>query len=297
MSISINLVKDGVFPIMFNRDGSSVKKQPETGFNSVGVLQGEGALVGVPSLFIRFSGCNLRCTFNSSVDGKSNLCDTSYSSFTPEINRMKVEDVVELVEANLKNSNCRHVVITGGEPMCQQQPLIELCKQLKDFGLHITLETNGTIFNLEVAKYVDLYSISPKLSNSEPTDDKLNGVYLADNLIEQHKNRRRNIAVIQKFIDCCWESNPSGDYVTRSRDHNFQLKFVVTDPQDISEIQKDFLHHLEGFEASDILLMPEGITSDELKSKSMWVVGECIRNGYRFCNRLHVELFGHLRSV
>ena len=229
------------------------------------------------------------CTFSNKDGSLTNLCDTSYSSFNPENNRMKIEDILKIVEINLTHSKGRHIVITGGEPMCQQEALLELCRGLKELGCHITLETNGTIFNHKVAYYVDLYSISPKLSNSNPTEEKLRGItdfFVSDNLMEQHKNKRRNLTVIQKFIDSCWEFK-FGD----ERGHR------LTDEKDILEIQDEFLHDLEGWEPSDILLMPEGVTVNELNAKSHWLVEQCIRNGYRYCPRLHVELFGLKRSV
>jgi 7-carboxy-7-deazaguanine synthase len=66
-------------------------------------LQGEGALVGVPSVFIRTSGCNLRCSW----------CDTPYTSWQPEGNELSIEQILDEVKAH----PARHVVVTGGEPM------------------------------------------------------------------------------------------------------------------------------------------------------------------------------------
>ena len=66
-------------------------------------IQGEGELTGIPSVFVRTSGCNLRCRW----------CDTKYSSWTPEGENVDIEELVEKV----CSYPARHVVITGGEPM------------------------------------------------------------------------------------------------------------------------------------------------------------------------------------
>jgi 7-carboxy-7-deazaguanine synthase len=113
-------------------------------------LQGEGALVGVPSVFIRTSGCNLRCSW----------CDTPYTSWQPEGSEMPLEQILEQVEAH----PARHVVVTGGEPMILPD-IVPLTSRLHELGRHITVETAGTVFRPVAC---DLMSISPKLSNSTP---------------------------------------------------------------------------------------------------------------------------------
>ncbi|MBI4908810.1 MAG: 7-carboxy-7-deazaguanine synthase QueE, partial [Acidobacteria bacterium] len=115
-------------------------------------IQGEGVLAGVPSVFVRTSGCNLRCVW----------CDTPYTSWSPEGVDMTIAAIVERVAADSKG----HVVVTGGEPMIQPQ-IGELTRALRGLGQHITIETAGTVAP-EVE--CDLMSISPKLSNSTPLD-------------------------------------------------------------------------------------------------------------------------------
>lgn len=113
-------------------------------------VQGEGSLVGAPSIFIRTSGCNLRCRW----------CDTPYTSWSPEGSEMSVQSILEQVRAY----GARYAVITGGEPMIAQG-LKELANGLRALRTHITVETAGTIFQ-ELP--CDLMSISPKLSHSTP---------------------------------------------------------------------------------------------------------------------------------
>jgi 7-carboxy-7-deazaguanine synthase len=113
-------------------------------------LQGEGGLVGMPSIFVRTSGCNLRCRW----------CDTPYTSWNPEGEEMTIDAIM----AATRKYPASHVVVTGGEPMIA--PAIgELTARLKRVGMHVTIETAGT-FWADVR--CDLLSISPKLTNSTP---------------------------------------------------------------------------------------------------------------------------------
>src|ERR1700722_10543374 len=110
-------------------------------------IQGEGMLAGIPSVFVRTSGCNLRCTW----------CDTPYTSWQPE----GVERDIESIAAEVERYGASHVVVTGGEPMIAPQ-MEELTDRLKQ---HITIETAGTV---DAHVRCDLMSISPKLANSTP---------------------------------------------------------------------------------------------------------------------------------
>src|SRR5437016_9766831 len=115
-------------------------------------IQGEGALVGVPSVFIRTSGCNLRCSW----------CDTPYTSWRPEGTDLTLDQITDEVRAH----PARHVVVTGGEPMIAPE-IVPLTQRLHDAGLHITIETAATVFQPVAC---DLMSISPTLANSTPGD-------------------------------------------------------------------------------------------------------------------------------
>jgi 7-carboxy-7-deazaguanine synthase len=113
-------------------------------------LQGEGSLIGVPSVFVRTSGCNLRCSW----------CDTPYTSWQPEGNERSIDEILEQVSGY----PARHVVVTGGEPMIAPE-MVALTRKLRARGRHITIETAGTVF---APVECDLMSISPKLANSIP---------------------------------------------------------------------------------------------------------------------------------
>src|SRR3712207_3366955 len=111
-------------------------------------IQGEGKLAGVPSVFVRASGCNLRCAW----------CDTPYASWEPEGEDVPAEEIARRVAGY----GARHVVLTGGEPMIMPD-VAELCRRLKDAGHHLTIETAATVWK-DVP--LDLASLSPKLANS-----------------------------------------------------------------------------------------------------------------------------------
>ena len=220
-------------------------------------IQGEGLLAGVPSIFIRTSGCNLRCHW----------CDTPYASWKPEGPEMSVQEILEKISA----WNCDHVVLTGGEPMIAPD-LPELAAVLKKQKKHITIETAGTILPNGIP--CDLASLSPKLSNSTPSPER------DPAWAKKHEATRLQPEVISEWI----------------RNYPFQLKFVVSSELDLAEI-KDLLSRLPPVPLHQILLMPEGIDVKTLATRSPWLVDICKREGFRFCPRLQIELFGHKRGT
>jgi len=136
-------------------------------------IQGEGIWAGVPSVFVRISGCNLRCSW----------CDTPYASWHPE---GEILDVDEIVRQALAPA-IRHVVITGGEPMLFE-PVVDLAHRLKAGGTIITIETAGTVFQ---SLPCDLMSVSPKLANSTPDDPHWGPI---------HEASRTNIEVLTALL-------------------------------------------------------------------------------------------------
>ena len=159
-------------------------------------LQGEGALTGVPSVFVRTSGCNLRCRW----------CDTPYTSWEPEGQAWTVDAIVAEVE---RHAGVRHVVLTGGEPLVAKH-IDVLTRRLYSAGYHLTVETAGTIY---AALPVDLWSISPKLADSTPGPE-------AGDWQARHEAARYRPEVIRQLM-------AAGEH---------QLKFVVTSPDDLAEI-------------------------------------------------------------
>lgn len=220
-------------------------------------IQGEGKLAGVPSVFVRASGCNLRCTW----------CDTPYASWHPEGEEQSVDQIV----ARVNQFNAGHVVLTGGEPMIMPD-IAELCDRLHATSYHITIETAATVFK---PVKLHLASLSPKLSNSTPHKRD------AGRFAAAHERQRINVPVIQQFIDA------SPDY---------QLKFVVAAETDLAEIDA-MLATLRGWTPADVLLMPEGTDPATLRSRAGWIAEVCKSRGFRYCPRLHVELYGNRRGT
>lgn len=280
----LRLVKDGIFPVVRDREGHLLLSAVATELNIAGTVQGEGKLMGVPSLFVRLSGCNLRCAWQFS-NGSVTLCDTPCASYyASEYEEWQVSDILKVIAHNLGNT--RHVVITGGEPLLQKEALTILVKELKQqLHLHITIESNGTLFDHELAQWIDLFSLSPKLKNSIPDDDKLQqlGITIGRSHIAHHKNIRYNISVLQQYIDICQQYN----------NKDFQLKFVISMRDESEEIKEDFLYKLKGVSPQDVLLMPAGATIEEQRKSIKEVLFASIKNGWRFAPRLQLELFGN----
>ena len=220
-------------------------------------IQGEGKLSGVPSAFVRSSGCNLRCVW----------CDTPYASWSPEGGEKSVAEVV----AWAAGTGARHAVFTGGEPVIQADAT-DLCAALSDAGLHVTLETAGTVFK---PLRINLLSLSPKLANSTPWQRE------GGRFARIHNEKRLNFDAMQRLIDAA---------------PNLQLKFVVAAEGDLSEVEF-VLSMLRGWEPADVLLMPEGTNAATLDARSDWLAEACKRTGFRFCPRLHVYLYGNARGT
>jgi organic radical activating enzyme len=232
-------------------------------------LQGEGASIGRPSVFVRLSGCNLRCHW----------CDTPYTwnfagtpyqhredgpdaaaKYERDANRLvwKVEEVAAAVSAY----DCRYLVVTGGEPLLQQPALAALCARLGP-DYHVEIESNGTIpLTPPLAPYVHQLNLSPKLShsgNAEP--DRVRTDVLA----------------------------------TYATDARAWFKFVVAEAEDVDEV--DELAAVAAIAADRILLMPEGVTGAALRERMTWLAPLCLARGYRLSDRLHIHLYGDTRGT
>lgn len=216
-------------------------------------IQGEGKLAGVPSVFVRSTGCNLRCAW----------CDSPTTSWQPAGESLSVDEILRRVNS----FDAHHVVVTGGEPMIAAE-IGPLTQCLRQAGKHITIETAATIWQDGIE--CDLASVSPKLSNSTPDAAE------HPEWAKRHQARRINLDVIRRFADFS----------------DRQLKFVVCRRGDLDEIQA-LLGDIGGVPPADVLLMPEGITAMALQDKGAWLAELCKAHGYRFCPRLHIELYGH----
>ncbi|WP_049923072.1 7-carboxy-7-deazaguanine synthase QueE [Halopiger djelfimassiliensis] len=224
-------------------------------------LQGEGTLAGVPSVFVRTSGCNLRCWF----------CDSYHTSWEPTHAWMDLDEILSEVESH----GADHVVLTGGEPLLHEES-VALLEALDDRGYHTTVETNGTIYR---DAPIDLASVSPKLESSTPTPERAPDDADASRLEDRHESDRIDIDSLARLVET----------------YEFQLKFVVTDADDMPELEA-LLGTLRDeatvpIRDEDVLLMPEGATRNRLAETRSRVADLAMEYGYRYTPRLHVDLW------
>ncbi len=238
-------------------------------------LQGEGKLAGVPSVFVRVAGCNLRCGW----------CDTPYASWHPEGEEM----TAGAIAGEVRKHPAGHVVLTGGEPMMFGD-MPELIGRLKAAGKHVTVETAGTLWPEGLvgvaAGGIDLASGSPKLGNSVPRERE------GGRFAVMHERQRENLEVLKKF------ATGGGGVVKEC-----QWKFVMAAPGDVAEVE-ELLRRLNAelpaesrVAKQDVVLMPEGTDAAALTERSHWLAGLCMKKGYRFSSRLHVLLWGNKRGT
>jgi organic radical activating enzyme len=232
-------------------------------------LQGEGVAAGRPSVFVRLSGCNLRChwcdtpytwNFEGTAYGHRDDRPDAPAKHARDGNRL-VWPVEQLAEA-IRSFDCPHLVFTGGEPLLQQPALSAICASLGP-GYHVEIESNGTIpLTPAFAPHVNQLNLSPKLGHS------LNGE--PDRLKPQ---------VLAAF----------------ATDERAWFKFVIAAPEHVVEV--DELAEATGIAPDRILLMPEGVTSEALRERMAWLAPLCIERGYRLSDRLHIHLYGDTRGT
>lgn len=269
-------------------------------------IQGEGRFTGKPSIFVRVAGCNLRCVFGNS------RCDTPYSSF--ELEKPKWNTVQEAAmafgELFEKNPKIQHIVITGGEPMLYKKQIKEFLSAIQhaENGFIITIETNGTLPAIDpweddrdFAYYVDLWSVSPKLSTSVDKDCK----YLTPEQRDNHDRTRINICNLASYFTSMNKARELNDKYGFRNDPNasVQLKFVYSGEESLKEIEEilekikinypDLVEDIDSY----VMLMPEGTTNEQLEKISQECAEICIKKGWSFCDRLHIRIWGDKRGV
>lgn len=221
-------------------------------------LQGEGLLAGVPSTFVRVSGCNLRCEW----------CDTPSSSFAPTGERVAIEELVAWC-----SEGPRHVVLTGGEPLLFREA-IELASRLGAAGHHVTVETAGTVWHDDL--HADLVSLSPKLAHATPR--RLGSVWA-----QRHEDRRTRPDVVRALMAMPWQLK----FVVRTNDE-------AAIASDLAEIESLLaLYRVRDAERERVLLMPQCIDPALLSSAYAALVPACRATGFRLGPRLHIAIFGH----
>ena len=181
---------------------------------------------------------------------------------------------LEAIMERVSGYGCRHVVLTGGEPMVASG-IHDLAAALNSAGMHITIETAATIAPDGI--FCDLASLSPKLLNSTPDAAE------AGPWRERHESLRLRPSIIRQWL----EFVPT------------QLKFVVSAVEDIPEIEEllNQVGVVPGFTRDRVLLMPEGIDAEKLRERGPLIAELCLKHGFRFASRLQIELFGNTRGT
>lgn len=224
-------------------------------------LQGEGSLTGVPSVFVRTAGCNLRCRW----------CDTPYASWNPTGSWLTVAEIIARSE-RLAGRGTRHVVLTGGEPMVARG-IRDLAHAFREKDWHITIETAGTKRPEGIA--CDLASLSPKLSHATPQSGEASPGWVL-----RHESLRWQPGVIEEWI-------LGGEY---------QLKFVIATAEHFHEMET-MLGTLgeRGIPVRPwcVQVMPEGTVREILESRQSELLPLCKDRGYRYCERRHIHWFGN----
>jgi 7-carboxy-7-deazaguanine synthase len=257
-------------------------------------IQGEGRYMGVPSIFVRTTGCNLRCVF------KDSICDTAYSSFHPE--KPIYSNEQDLIDAFIKISKehprTTHIVITGGEPFLQREGLKDFLTdifQIKNDWI-VTIETNGTfpVFGpLTKGFKISLYSVSPKLATSVDTAHK----FLTEEQAKRHDELRINY---KNLFNVITSGVP------------YQFKFVYSGPECIDEIQ-DIYSKISKFvnlgDTNEIKywqrnnpnkntwLMPEGVTQEQIAGRCLETAEAALANGWSYSDRIHIRIWNDKKCV
>jgi 7-carboxy-7-deazaguanine synthase len=219
-------------------------------------IQGEGVHAGTPSVFLRTYRCNLSCTW---CDSKYTWLGQTESKPGVEYTPMRLGRVAD----EIASFGCRHLVLTGGEPLLHQRILAPLLRTLKSEGYFIEVETNGTVSpSAEFAESVDCFNVSPKISNSEVPEDV-----------------RTRPAALRAFVlsKKAW------------------FKFVVCHEEEVDEVEAMVSRF--GIPRDRVLLMPEGVEASVLLARGRWLANVCMERGFRLGPRLQILLFGNKRGT
>ena len=215
-------------------------------------FQGEGPSLGRPAAFVRLSRCQLSCTW----------CDTPYTwdrtryDLRAESRRMTQDEVWHAVKA----IDAELVVITGGEPLLQQDRLVGLADMCRATKRWTEIETNGAVIpGRAIADAVRRFNVSVKLANSGmPASRRL---------------RPDAIQALASTGKAVW-------------------KFVVTGPDDLEEIAG--LRQRYGLDP--VWVMPEGTTREQILRRIRELADPVLERGWHLTPRLHTLLWEDTRG-
>lgn len=217
-------------------------------------IQGEGPNAGIPSIFLRTATCNLKCSW----------CDTKYTwdwenyDYSKEVKEASLDEV----RGQIGQYQIKNLVVTGGEPLLQQEPLSELLKEIKPQGYFVEVETNCTIIpNEGLMQLVDQWNVSPKLANS-------------DNPLQSYE-----------ISEC---------YNFFAAQKNSYFKFVVENESDLNEIE----HFIQKYNLprTRVLLMPQAAEKNEYLMRNETILSLSKTHNLGYSPRIHIEKWGNNRG-
>lgn len=249
-------------------------------------LEGEGRFIGYPSVFMRLSMCNLTCIGFKSEDAPFG-CD-SYVSWSKK-NKMTFQEIAEFFEKHDYHNRLREGAIlklTGGEPFIQQKNLLEFVNFIherwgfsdysKSLGmdeierpdLHIDFETNATLMPdpewVESGKWVCTFTTSPKLSNNGDPE-----------------NKRFKPDVLRYLVE-----------------EGASFKFVAKKESDLDEVFEKYINNPEIKLKRDLIwIMPMCGSRKELVEVGPAVADICKKHGFKFSNRMHLQIWDKALKV
>lgn len=237
-------------------------------------IQGEGPDMGLPTIMVRTSGCNLRCQFSD-----TDFCDAWMSSWKPEKPKYDLEDLLDLFRYN---PQIKDLILTGGEPTMHKEIMSDLNKFCETHDIQLSIETNGTIelesYELDYFKYI---IISPKMDNSLPRFGTTTpyGISVTKKDFELHYKNMINLNIFNNVTDMS----------------NVFFKIVISGNNDLSEA--NYLIDRYNVQDDNVFLMPAGGTREELIPKYSKIMEMCLANGYRFSPRIHIIGYDDRRDV
>lgn len=273
----------------------------EYGDTEVGVaevfqsVQGEGRHTGTNSVFFRVAGCNYLCGGQEAAEeyegtdyenqtqamanGLANgdeegewVCDTINEWM--DDTSYSVEEIYERFEDEGWNEAIEdgaHLILTGGEPMVQQDSLADMVSYFEEQGTSpfVEVETNGSIYPEEqMREHIDQYNISPKLTNAGMRKD-----------VVYHPENMRRFAQLNE-----------------QEDVNADLKIVVNDKSDWSEVRDDYVEQ-DWFDKDNIFLMPAGLNQEKIGMSDTDVAELAVDNNLNYSDRLQVRIWNEVTGV
>jgi organic radical activating enzyme len=226
-------------------------------------IQGEGPSMGRPATFLRLAGCNLHCE----------KCDTKYSWDDSEIEPQTITSVlIALADPEVGNLPLtNYLVITGGEPLLQEESIKSLLYQLPS-NMKIGIETNGTIFSV--------------LNRFSPGALRRNIEYIVSSKVSSFSSNISTVPFDPKWTD---------QNIQYASQMSVQFKFVAGSSADCKEIDQFISKY--SIPRQSVWIMPECTTTEQQLQFLPFVWEFCMFRGYNLSARLHILAFNTKKGI